>query len=95
MNDRDILKIGKSMFWFSFLVGSIIFFGLFSCFMMTFIVFGWLILFLFALANTFVFFGLIIYGLTHQSKFEVSIKSASILMINIPISFIYGCLINY
>lgn len=95
MEDKDILRIGKSMFWFSFLAGSIVFFGLFSGFMMTFVVFSGLILLLFALANTVVFFGLIIYGLTHESKFEVSLKSASILLINIPVSFIYGCLIDY
>ncbi len=94
MTDHHILKIGKSVFWLSFSVGTILFFSLYSGFMDEFVVFSGLILWLFVLMNTFVFFALMICGLIHQSKFVSCLKSAALLLINIPIAFIYGCLID-
>ncbi|MCE3076936.1 hypothetical protein [Chryseobacterium gwangjuense] len=94
MSDKDILSIGKSVFGFSFLGGSIVFFSLFSGLMVEFVVFSGLILCFFMLINTIVF-SLMIYGFLDQSKFVICLKSASILLINIPVTFIYGCLIDY
>lgn len=95
MSDKYILNVGKKMFAFSFLVGSISFFSLFSGLMIEFAVFSGLILCFFVLINTIVFFSLMIYGFLHQSKLMICLKSASILLINIPIAFIYGHLIDY
>jgi LIVCS family branched-chain amino acid:cation transporter len=95
MDNKDILAIGKNVFWFSFLGGSLSFFGIFLGHITELIVFNGLIFCLFVLINAIVFFCLMGYGLIHQSKFIICLKSASMLLINIPISFIYGCLINY
>ena len=95
MSDKDILGIGKLVFVFSFLVGSVLFFSLFSGLMTEFVVFNGLILCVFVLINAIVFFSLITYGLLYQSKLKICLKSASMLLINIPVSFIYSCLINY
>jgi len=95
MSDKDILSIGKSVFGFSFLGGSIVFFSLFSGLMVEFAVFSGLILCFFMLINTIVFFSLMIYRFLDQSKFVICLKSASILLINISVTFIYGCLIDY
>lgn len=94
MSDKSILNIGKSVFGFSFLLGSILFFSLYSEKMVEFAIFGGVILCLFALMNIIVFCGLIIYGFFCQSKLLTCIKSASILIINIPISLLYSCFIN-
>lgn len=95
LSDKDILSTGKLMFGFSFLGGSTVFFSLFSGLMVEFAVFSSLILCFFVLINTIVFFSLIIYGLLHQSKLVICLKSAIILLINIPVTFIYGYLIDY
>lgn len=95
MSDKDILGIGKLVFVFSFLVGSVLFFRLFSELMIEFAVFNGLILCVFVLINVIVFFSLITYGLLYQSKLKICLKSASVLLINIPVSLIYSCLINY
>lgn len=94
MTGHRILKIGKSVFWLSFSVVTILFFSLYSGFMYEFVVFSGLILWLFVLMNTFVFFALMIYGLIHQLKFVSCLKQAALLLINISIAFIYGCLID-
>jgi LIVCS family branched-chain amino acid:cation transporter len=95
MSDKNILNIGKWVFIFSFLGGSILFFSLFSGIMTEFAVFKGLILCVFILINAIVFFSLITYGVLYQSKLKICLKSASMLLINIPVSFIYGCLIDY
>lgn len=94
MTEPHILKTGKSVFWFSFSAGTILFFSLYSGFMTEFVVFGGWVLCLFALLNTFVFFALMIYGFIYQSKFIACLKSAAVLLINIPIALVYGCLID-
>lgn len=94
MIDQDILKIGKSVFRFSFYAGTILFFSLYSGFMNESVVFSGSVLCLFAMMNAWVFFALMIYGLIHQSKFVTCLKSAAILLINIPIAFVHGCFID-
>lgn len=94
MTEPHILKIGKSVSWFSFSAGTTVFFSLYSGFMTEFVVYSGLILCLFALLNTFVFLALMICGFIYQSKFIICLKSAAVLLINIPIVLLYGCLID-
>lgn len=94
MNEPYILKIGKAVFWISFYAGTILFLSLYSGFMTEFVVYSGLVLCLFALLNALVFLALMIYGFIHQSKFITCLKSAAVLLINIPIVFLYGCLID-
>lgn len=94
MTEPYILKVGESVFRFLFSAGTLLFFSLYSGLMTEFVVYSGLVLCLFTMLNAFVFFALIIYGFIDQSKFVACLKSAGILVINIPVAFIYGCLID-
>ncbi|ROH95546.1 hypothetical protein [Chryseobacterium daecheongense] len=92
MKDSTIKSIGKLTFFLTFLLGSICFFGFYLTMLFEFIVAGSFVISLGTIVNGIVFFGLLIYGSFHQSQFKVCVQSALILLINIPIAFLYALL---
>lgn len=93
MKHHEIMNIGKFTFGISFLVGSLSFFGGFFGHIVEFVIFEKLIFCLLSLINIIVFLGLQLYGIIHRSQIKTSFKSSLIILINVPIIFLYACLI--
>jgi len=89
MKNFKISYIGKSLFWLSFILGNICLFGYIFSHDSGFAIAGYLLLIYGTIINLLVFFGLIIYGLSNPNYKSESVKSALILLINIPIAILY------
>lgn len=92
MNDKTIINIGKSFFWISFLLGNICFFGYLITKQIGFAVFGYILLVVASLVNLLAIIGLMIYGSFYKEQLNVCLKSAIIILINIPLAVIYAAI---
>ncbi|KFF08501.1 hypothetical protein [Chryseobacterium luteum] len=90
MKDHEIINIGKYIFGLCFALGNICLFGYLLTKNDGFAVTGYLLLIFGSIINLLIIIGLLIYSLVHPSKFEICLKAIGILMINIPIAFIYA-----
>lgn len=89
MENFKIIHIGKSLFWLSFMLGNICLFGYIFSGDEAFAIGGYLLLIFGTIINLLVFFGLMIYGFLNPKSKNESIKSAMILLINIPFAILY------
>ena len=89
MENFKILHIGKFLFWLSFILGNICLFGYLIFSNWYFAIGGYLLLIFGTIINLLAFFGLMIYGLMNPNYKSESIKSAMILLINIPVAILY------
>lgn len=89
MENFKILNIGKSLFWLSFILGNICLFGYIFSGNEGFAIGGYLLLIFGTIINLLAFFGLMIHGLMNPNYKSESIKSAMILLINIPFAILY------
>ncbi|MBB4808222.1 LIVCS family branched-chain amino acid:cation transporter [Chryseobacterium defluvii] len=94
MKDSTIMHIGKFTFGISFLLGNICFFGFFLGRIYEFAILGALLLVYGGILNALIFFYLLIYGSYHETQFKVCFRSAVIILINIPVIFLYSLLIG-
>ena len=92
MENFKILNIGKSLFWLSFILGNICLFGYVFSGYQGFAIGGYFVLIFGTIINLLVFIGLMAYGLVNQKDRSESIRSAMILLINIPVAILYFCI---
>lgn len=89
MENFKILNIGKFLFWLSFILGNICLFGYIFSGNQSFALGGYLLLIFGTIVNVLAFLGLMIFGLLTPNYKSESIKSAMILLINIPVAILY------
>ncbi|SMP18848.1 hypothetical protein [Chryseobacterium profundimaris] len=89
MDEKTIIKIGKTLFWTSLLSGNICLFGYVFTQHEFFINSGFLVLQLGFLINLATIFILIIYGIMYNNKLDACLKSSAIMLINVPMAIIY------
>ncbi|MFP3594571.1 hypothetical protein [Chryseobacterium sp. SIMBA_038] len=89
MENREILNVGKSMFWGSFILGNICLFGYLFTKNEEFAIGGYLLLIIGSIINFIVVCCLVIGGLINKNKFGIYLKSIGIILINIPLAIIY------
>lgn len=85
-----IKNIGKTFFWLSFMLGNICLFGYFFTKNDEFALAGFYLLTVATIANLIVVFGLLFYGMIKKKHFEECKKTILIMLLNIPIAFIYA-----
>ncbi|GGP05642.1 hypothetical protein GCM10010992_22540 [Cloacibacterium rupense] len=85
-----IKNIGKLFFWLSFILGSICLFGYVFTKDIQFAIAGYFLLIYGGIINLMVFVVLIIAAFFNIEKKEDYVKSAYILLINIPIAILYA-----
>ncbi len=90
MKNLQIIHIGKFFFWLSFILGNVCLFGYVISKNEEFAIGGYLLLIFGTIVNAIVFVGLILYGVFYKENFETCLKSALILLINIPIALLYA-----
>ncbi len=103
MKNLNPLKIGKYTFWVSFIIGNIFMFGFLfaaavindSSLASNFAMLGFYYLFVAAPVNLIILFALLSWGIVEVEKRKHCFIAASILLINIPLAWLYafvGCL---
>lgn len=85
-----IKNIGKTFFWLSFILGNICLFGFILTKNESFVVAGFYLLYVASAVNIIVVAGLLIYGMFYKLHFKDCIKSILIMLLNIPIAFLYA-----
>lgn len=90
MENSSILSVGKYTFWSSFIAGNICLFGFLIFKEEAFAICGYLLLPIASIINVTVFLSLIIYGFVKKEHLQICLKSAAILLINIPIAWLYA-----
>jgi len=89
MENFKISYIGKSLFWLSFILGSICLFGYIFSGNSDFAMAGYLLLINGTIINLMAFVGLLLFGFFNRKHSSEATNSAMILLINIPIAIIY------
>ncbi|WDF46846.1 hypothetical protein PQ459_18365 [Chryseobacterium sp. KACC 21268] len=89
MENFKILHIGKFLFWLSFILGNIALFGYIISGNGVFQIIGFLLLTYGTVINLIAFSGLLLFGIFAPKYTTDAIKSALILLINIPIAILY------
>ena len=90
MKNQDILNIGRSLFWLSFILGNICLFGYLLTKLDYFVAGGIVVLEGGFIINFIAVLILIIYGFFNKSQLKVCFKSTLVMLINIPIAIIYA-----
>lgn len=90
MKNDEIIYTGKCTFWLFFILGNICLFGYLITRNDSFAAGGYMLLIFGTIINLFLVIGLLIYGIASRSKFNACLKAIGLLMINIPIAFIYA-----
>lgn len=85
-----IKNIGKFFFWLSFILGNICLFGYIFTKNESFAVAGFYLLYVASAVNIIVLLFLIVYGMIYRHHFEDCKKAILIMLLNIPIAFIYA-----
>lgn len=89
MKNDDIMKVGKSVFGLSFLLGNICLFGYLITKNEAFASYGFMLLLFATPVNLFVIVCLVIYGLFKKHQLNICMKASLVICINIPISILY------
>ena len=92
MENNEIVNFGKYIFGGFFVLGNICLFGYLIARDDSFAAGGYMLLILGTLINLLLVIGLLIYGIANQSKLDACLKAIGLLMINIPIAFLYACI---
>lgn len=92
MDNKEILNIGKYVFWLSFLLGNICLFGYLITRISEFAIGGFMLLIYGSILNLFIIAGLLVYGLIYPTKLQTCLRSVGILLINIPIAALYAAI---
>ena len=92
MKNLEILPISKYTFLLSFISGNICLFGYILTNEIFFAIAGFYLLFIAGAINLLVLVGLVIYGLLNKLILNICLKSAAILLINIPIAWLYAAI---
>ena len=90
MENFTIKNIGKFFFWLSFILGNICLFGQILTDNDNFAFAGFMLLIFGSVINLLVIFGLLIYGFSKKEYLKDCKKAILIILINIPIAFIYA-----
>lgn len=85
-----IKNIGKFFFWLSFILGNICLFGYIFTKNESFAVAGFYLLYVASAVNIIIILLLIVYGMIYRNHFENCKKAILIMLLNIPIAFIYA-----
>ena len=85
-----IKNIGKFFFWLSFILGNICLFGYIFTKDIQFAIAGYLLLIYGTIINLIVILVLLIYGFSKKEYFEDCKKSILMILINLPIAFVYA-----
>lgn len=89
MDEKTILNTGRTFFWTSFILGNICLFGYIFTKNNSFVEGGLLVLGWGFIINLAAVLSLTVYGIFNKSKLDVCLKSAGIMLINVPIAMIY------
>lgn len=89
MNNKTILITGRTFFWTSFVLGNICLFGYVFTRNAFFVEAGLCVVGWGSIINLAVVLLLTIYGIFNKSKLDICLKSAGIMLLNIPIAIIY------
>ncbi|WP_080777900.1 hypothetical protein [Chryseobacterium phocaeense] len=90
MKDLEIITFVKYVFWLFFVLGNICLFGYLITGSDSFAIGGYLLLIFGTIVNLLLVIGLLTYGIASQSKLRTCLRAIGILMINIPIAYIYA-----
>lgn len=92
MKDHQIINVGKYMFGLCFALGNICLFGYVITKHVDFAIGGYLLLIFGTILNFLIVIGLVVYGLLHQAKLKVCLKTIGVMTINIPIAILYAAI---
>ena len=90
MENKEILIVGKSMFWGSFILGNFCLFGYLFTKNEDYAFYGFMLLIYGSMVNLLVIAGLLVYGFFYREKLKSCMKSSMILLINIPVAIVYA-----
>lgn len=90
MKDHEIINFGKYLFVLFFVLGNICLFGYLITRNSAFAVGGYMLLIVGTFINLLFVIGLLIYGIAKQPKLDACLKAICLLMINIPVAFLYA-----
>ncbi|NML70253.1 hypothetical protein HHL23_10635 [Chryseobacterium sp. RP-3-3] len=90
MKDHEIVNIGKFIFGLCFALGNICLFGYLITRNDGFAAGGYMLLIFGTIINLLLVIGLLVYGIADRSKFKPCLKAISLIMINIPVAYIYA-----
>ena len=89
MDNKTILNTGRIFFWTSFILGNICLFGYIFTKNDSFVEGGLLVVGWGFIINLAAALSLTVYGIFNKSKLDICLKSAGIMLINVPIAMIY------
>jgi LIVCS family branched-chain amino acid:cation transporter len=89
MKNKDILNIGKLLFWICFFLGNVCLFGYIISENKQFAIGGYLLVVFGTIINLLTILGLGIYGLINKAQLKTCMKASMIMCINIPVAIIY------
>ncbi len=89
MDEKTILNTGRTFFWTSFLLGNLCLFGYIFTKNDSFVEGGLLVLGWGFIINLAAVLTLTVYGIFNKSKLDICLKSAGIMLINVPVAIIY------
>ena len=89
-HNLKILNIGKFLFWLSFILGNACLFGFLITHQDYFAIGGYFLLLGGTVINLIAFTSLITYGFFNQKHYDECLKTALILLINIPFAVLYA-----
>ncbi|KPH11221.1 hypothetical protein AMQ68_17470 [Chryseobacterium sp. ERMR1:04] len=92
MKDQNILMIGKLTFGITFLLGNIFFWGFIFSLIIEFAIAAIFFICIGGIINMIIFFGLLVYGGFYQKKLVICLKSALIILLNLPVLLFYSFL---
>lgn len=92
MKNLELLPISKYTFLLSFIVGNICLFGFILTNELFFAIAGFYWLFIAGAINIAILIGLVIYGLLNKVILNICLKSAGVLLLNIPIAWLYAAI---
>ncbi|MDN5397223.1 MAG: hypothetical protein L0G07_10610 [Chryseobacterium sp.] len=90
MKDYEIMNIGKYTFGLCFTLGSISLVGYLITTNDAFVAGGYMLLIFGTIINLLIALGLLVYGIADRCKLKPCMKAILMIMINIPIAYIYA-----
>ena len=94
MKNTTIKNVGKLTFGITFILGNALFWSYTYFKMVEIGIAGMFLLTVGTLINAVIFLGLLIYGWLNREQFKICLKSALIILLNIPVLLFYLFLIR-